>query len=67
MFVEWLMYRALAKLLCPQCVPYILVNPYELFDTMMSDGKGNWGRRVLFVDWLAGTFGNGLVSLYGSI
>ena len=50
------MYQALAKLLSPQCVPYTSANPYEVFDRMMSDGKDNWGRHVMFVDWLARTF-----------
>ena len=55
--VEWCWYRALSKLLEYPRVPYTRADPYRLYEELMSDGCSNWGRHVVFVDWLSGTFG----------
>ena len=62
--VEWCCYRALSKLLEYPRVLYTRADPYRLYEELMSDGCSNWGRHVVFVDWLAGTFGE---ELFGSI
>ena len=55
--IEWYWYRWLAKWLVYSPVPYTPANPFQVFETMRSDGRDHWGRRVVFVDWSTGTFG----------
>lgn len=55
--IEWYWYRLLSKLLAYPRVSYTPANPFQVFETMRSDGRDHWGRRVVFVDWLTGTFG----------
>ena len=55
--LEWYWYRWLSKWLVYSPVPYIPADPVQVFDSMRSDGRDHWGRRLVFVDWLIGTFG----------
>ena len=55
--LEWYWYRWLAKWLTFSPVPYIPADPLQVFDEMRADAADHWGRRLVFVDWLAGTFG----------
>ena len=38
-------------------VPYTRAKPWQVYDEMRADGGDHWGRRLVFADWLAGTFG----------
>ena len=55
--IEWYLFRALSKVMTYPRVPYTPADPYLVFEEMRSDGRDHWGRRVVFVDWLAGVFG----------
>ena len=55
--LEWYWYRWLAKWVTYTPVPYIPANPLQVYDEMRADGVDHWGRRLVFVDWLVGTFG----------
>ena len=55
--LEWYWYRWLAKWMVYSPVPYTPADPVQVFNSMRADGVDHWGRRLVFVDCLIGTFG----------